>query len=63
VGPAEGLAGIEPEWHEGCTIAPGFVDCHTHLPFAGWRSDEFESRLSGISYRDLHGEGAAPLPR
>ncbi|MGH2671660.1 MAG: imidazolonepropionase [Actinomycetota bacterium] len=57
VGPAESLAGIDPEWFEGCTIAPGFVDCHTHLPFAGWRSDEFEARLSGISYRDLHGEG------
>lgn len=32
VGPAEDLAGIAPEWFEGCTIAPGFVDCHTHLP-------------------------------
>ena len=41
----------------GCTIAPGFVDCHTHLPFAGWRADEFEARLSGVSYRELHGEG------
>jgi imidazolonepropionase len=58
VGPAGGLAGIEPEWFEGCTIAPGFVDCHTHLPFAGWRADEFEARLSGVSYRDLHGRGA-----
>jgi imidazolonepropionase len=55
VGPADGLAGVEPEWFEGCTIAPGFVDCHTHLPFAGWRADEFEARLSGVSYRDLHG--------
>ena len=57
VGPADGLAGVEPEWFEGCTIAPGFVDCHTHLPFAGWRADEFEARLSGLSYRDLHGGG------
>src|SRR5215208_6662585 len=57
VGPADGLGGIEPEWFEGCTIAPGFVDCHTHLPFAGWRADEFEARLSGVSYRDLHGRG------
>jgi imidazolonepropionase len=57
VGPAAGLVGIDPEWFEGCTIAPGFVDCHTHLPFAGWRADEFEARLSGVSYRDLHGEG------
>lgn len=57
VGPADELVGVEPEWFEGCTIAPGFVDCHTHLPFVGWRADEFEARLSGASYRDLHGEG------
>jgi imidazolonepropionase len=38
-------------------ILPGFVDCHTHLPFYGWRADEFEARLAGRSYRDLHGEG------
>jgi imidazolonepropionase len=57
VGPADGLTGAEPEWFEGCTIAPGFVDCHTHLPFVGWRADEFEARLSGTTYRDLHGEG------
>jgi imidazolonepropionase len=57
VGPADGLAGVEPEWFEGCTIVPGFVDCHTHLPFAGWRADEFEARLAGVSYRDLHGQG------
>ncbi|MEX2420853.1 MAG: hypothetical protein WD670_03445, partial [Actinomycetota bacterium] len=57
VGPAARLPGIEPEWFEGGTITPGLVDCHTHLPFAGWRADEFEARLSGVSYRDLHGEG------
>jgi imidazolonepropionase len=45
------------ERFEGCTIAPGFVDCHTHLPFVGWRADEFEARLAGVSYRELHGEG------
>lgn len=56
VGPADGLVGFEPEWFEGCTIAPGFVDCHTHLPFVGWRADEFEARLRGASYRDLHGQ-------
>ena len=57
VGPADGLTGAEPEWFEDRTIAPGFVDCHTHVPFAGWRADEFEARLSGASYRELHGEG------
>ena len=57
VGPAEELRGTDPEVFRGCTIAPGFVDCHTHLPFVGWRADEFELRLAGRSYRDLHGEG------
>jgi imidazolonepropionase len=36
-------------------LVPGFVDCHVHLPFVGWRDDEFEARLRGISYRELHG--------
>lgn len=36
-------------------LVPGFVDCHVHLPFVGWRADEFEARLAGRSYRDLHG--------
>jgi imidazolonepropionase len=57
VGPASGLDRADVERFEGCTIAPGFVDCHTHLPFVGWRADEFEARLAGVSYRELHGEG------
>jgi imidazolonepropionase len=57
VGPPEGLAGVDPEWFEGCTISPGFVDCHTHLPFVGWRADEFEARLAGATYRDQSGGG------
>jgi imidazolonepropionase len=39
------------------TIVPGFVDCHVHLPFIGWRADEFEARLTGETYRDLQGRG------
>src|SRR5918996_3483113 len=57
VGPADELP-WEPATYgridEG-TIVPGFVDCHVHLPFVGWRADEFEARLGGASYRDLHG--------
>jgi imidazolonepropionase len=40
----------------GC-IGAGFVDCHTHLPFVGWRADEFQARLAGRKYRDVAGEG------
>jgi imidazolonepropionase len=47
----------EPLVFSGSTVVPGFVDAHTHLPFFGWRADEFEARLSGVSYRELHGEG------
>jgi imidazolonepropionase len=40
----------------GCTVVPGFVDCHTHLPFFGWRGDEDAARLSGVRYETLHRE-------
>jgi imidazolonepropionase len=56
VGPPGGLP-WEPtvgDVGSGC-IVPGFVDCHTHLPFIGWRADEFEARLQGVSYAELHG--------
>ena len=39
----------------GCVVVPGFVDCHTHLPFYGWRADEDAARLSGVRYETLHG--------
>ena len=32
---------------KGGTVLPGWVDPHTHLPFAGWREAEFVARLSG----------------
>ena len=32
---------------QGRCIIPGFVDSHTHLIFAGDRSDEFRARMSG----------------
>ena len=42
---------------EGCWITPGLIDCHTHLVFAGDRSDEFERRLAGESYADVARSG------
>jgi imidazolonepropionase len=59
-GPAAGWDGAVDHRFEGCTIVPGFVDCHTHLPFVGWRDDEHEARLSGATYRDQHGTGGIP---
>jgi imidazolonepropionase len=56
-GPRAGWDAPVDEERGDCTIVPGFVDCHTHLPFVGWRDDEFEARLGGESYRDQHGEG------
>ena len=38
-------------------ILPGFVDCHTHLIWAGSRSNEFEMRLSGATYEDIAKQG------
>jgi imidazolonepropionase len=35
---------------EGRAVVPGFVDSHTHLVFAGERSDEFEARMAGVHY-------------
>jgi len=31
-------------------VIPGFVDSHTHLVFAGERSEEFEARMNGTPY-------------
>ena len=35
---------------EGRTILPGFVDSHSHLMFAGDRSQEFSARMAGEKY-------------
>ncbi|MBN9239786.1 MAG: imidazolonepropionase [Micrococcales bacterium 70-64] len=34
----------------GRCVIPGFVDSHSHLVFAGDRSDEFEARMAGRAY-------------
>jgi imidazolonepropionase len=34
----------------GRAVLPGWVDCHTHLVFAGDRGAEFEARLAGRPY-------------
>jgi len=46
---------------KGKTIVPGFVDPHTHLVFAGSREDEFEIRVKGASYMEIHRKGGGIL--
>ena len=41
----------------GRVVAPGFVDAHTHLPFAGRRLDEFERRARGETYARILAAG------
>jgi imidazolonepropionase len=41
----------------GGAIVPGFVDCHTHLPFAGWRASEYEEKVTGVPYEEISRRG------
>jgi imidazolonepropionase len=58
------IAGSEPDPRaeltidaSGCAVIPGFVDCHTHLPFAGWRAGEYEQKLTGVPYEEISRSG------
>jgi imidazolonepropionase len=41
----------------GAWITPGLIDCHTHIVYAGNRSDEFEARLHGATYAEIAQRG------
>lgn len=41
----------------GKTALPGFVDPHTHLPWAGFRESEFNERLKGRTYAEIAASG------
>jgi imidazolonepropionase len=45
-----GAAGDDRIDVAGRCVLPGFVDSHTHLVFAGDRSDEFAARMAGAPY-------------
>ncbi|MCK5056540.1 MAG: imidazolonepropionase [Candidatus Aminicenantes bacterium] len=63
--------GFEEDFNAACRLAekavvidasqfvvfPGFVDPHTHLPFAGTRQDEFREKLQGVSYLEIAKRG------
>ncbi|PTM19584.1 MAG: imidazolonepropionase [Bacteroidetes bacterium] len=53
--------GMERVDANGMMAVPGFVDCHTHLCFGGWRADEFEMRIRGRSYLEIAKAGGGIL--
>ncbi|HVT44133.1 MAG TPA: imidazolonepropionase [Thermoanaerobaculia bacterium] len=62
VGPEKDLPREDGSFDEeidarGATAIPGFVDSHTHLPFAGYRESELNRRLQGESYEDIAASG------
>jgi len=42
---------------KGACAIPGFVDSHTHIPFAGFRESEFNRRLQGETYSQIAASG------
>lgn len=42
---------------KGGTAVPGFIDSHTHIPFAGLRESEFNRRLRGETYEQIAASG------
>ena len=71
VGEEIAFLGYEEDFNKNCTLAPdavvidgsgfvvfpGFVDPHTHLPFAHTRQDEFRLKLQGVSYQEIAAKG------
>lgn len=46
---------------KGRLITPGFVDCHTHLIYAGSRANEYAERLQGKTYTEIAKAGGGIL--
>lgn len=42
---------------KGKTVLPGFIECHTHLVFAGSRGADFEMKFQGRSYQEIASSG------
>ncbi|WGV99180.1 imidazolonepropionase [Vibrio sp. YMD68] len=42
-------------------VTPGLIDAHTHIVFAGNRSNEFEMRLQGVPYTEIANQGGGIL--
>lgn len=67
VGPTKDvLAGIDLDRFDvldasGKAVLPGFVDSHTHFPFAGYRAEEYSWRLKGVPYMQIMEKGGGIL--
>lgn len=50
---------VAAKTHDGksCWLTPGLIDCHTHMVYAGNRSNEFEARLNGVAYEEIARQG------
>lgn len=46
---------------QGAWLTPGLIDCHSHIVYAGNRSDEFEARLNGVAYEEIARKGGGIL--
>jgi len=53
-----GNSNYELEQIERAMVAlPGFIDCHTHICYAGSRENDYAKRISGISYLEIARQG------
>ncbi len=43
------------------SVCPAFVECHTHIVFAGNRLDEFELKIKGADYLEILESGGGIL--
>lgn len=45
----------------GRVVTPGWIECHTHLVFAGDRSRDYGRRAEGVGYKEIAAEGGGIL--
>lgn len=63
-GKMEDLSGIEADETidaTGKTVLPTWCDSHTHIVYAGDRTQEFVDRINGLSYEDIANRGGGIL--
>jgi imidazolonepropionase len=50
-------SGVVEEITEDLVLLPGFIDCHTHICYAGSRATDYAMRISGKSYLEIAQSG------